>query len=276
MSSLCSCSRGTSTTVTSDVEPCTTARLTTKMSLVSRRATSSSSSPRRPRTTTGWRGSSSQSPTVVDSSPPPLSTCYQTDHQPCPGTSEELTREDNQERQSPCPAVCVIPPTPPVCACGGTVKVEGGPLSPGGRPTLLTQQAGTHPPFPATWPHDHPAGPTTTTWEPPDHQVPPESLKQGQELAIPTSAAVAVSAPVMTLALVLVRQKPGGFVPRLALARSLVPTRNTFLPHLHTHTTTMPTPLTLAEPRLPWELFLLQVPREPPVWVGGQARGTGA
>ena len=35
---------------------------------------------------------------------------------------------------------------------------------------------------------------------PPDHQVPPESLKQGQELAIPTSAAVAVSAPVMTLA----------------------------------------------------------------------------
>ena len=180
----------------------------------------------------------------MDSSPPPLSTCYQTDHQPCPGTSEELTREDNQERQSPCPAVCVIPPTPPVCACGGTVKVEGGLLSPGGRPTLLTQQAGTHPPFPATWPHDHPAGPTTTTWEPPDHQVPPESLKQGQELAIPTSAAVAVSAPVMTLALVLVRQKPGGFVPRLALARSLVPTRNTFLPLLHTHTTTMPTPLT--------------------------------
>ena len=98
---------------------------------------------------------------------------------------------------------------------------------------------------------------------PPDHQVPPESLKQGQELAIPTSAAVAVSAPVMTLALVLVRQKPGGLVPRLALARSLVPTRNTFLPPLHTHTTTMPTPLTLAEPRLPWELFLLQVPREP-------------
>ena len=33
--------------------------------------------------------------------------------------------------------------------------------------------------------------------------------------------------------------------------------------HLHTPTTTMPTPLTLAEPRLPWELFLLQVPREP-------------
>ena len=149
----------------------------------------------------------------------------------------------------------------------GTVKVEGGPTSPGGPPTLLTQQAGTHPPFPATWPHDHPAGPTTTTWEPPDHQVPPESLKQGQELAIPTSAAVAVSAPVMTLALVLVRQKPGGFVPRLALARSLVPTRNTFLPPRHTHTTTMPTPLTLAEPRLPWELFLLQVPREP--WCPG-------
>ena len=135
MSSLCSCSRGTSTTVTSDVEPCTTARLTTKMSLVSRRATSSSSSPRRPRTTTGWRGSSSQSPTVVDSSPPPLSTCYQTDHQPCPGTSEELTREDNQERQSPCPVVCVIPPTPPVCACGGTVKVEGGPAHQPRRPT---------------------------------------------------------------------------------------------------------------------------------------------
>jgi len=107
--------------------------------------------------------------------------------------------------------------------------------------------------------HHHHLG---ATW-PPDHQVPPESLKQGQELAIPTSAAVAVSAPVMTLALVLVRQKPGGFVPRLALARSLVPTRNTFLPPLHTPTTTMPTPLTLAEPRLPWELFLLQVPRCP-------------
>ena len=105
--------------------------------------------------------------------------------------------------------------------------------------------------------------------------MPPESLKQGQELAIPTSAAVAVSTPVMTLALVVVRQKPGGSVPRLALARSLVPTRNTFLPPLHTHTTTMPTPLTLAEPRLPWELFLLQVPREPPLCVGGQgAQGT--
>ena len=141
MSSLCSCSRGTSTTVTRDVGPCTTARPTTKMSLVSRRATSSSSSPRRPRTTTGWRGSSSQSPTVVDSSPPPLSTCYQTDHQPCPGTSEELTREDNQERQSPCPAVCVIPPTPP--RESGESGRTG--LS---RPTLLTQQAGTHPPIP--------------------------------------------------------------------------------------------------------------------------------
>ena len=103
--------------------------------------------------------------------------------------------------------------------------------------------------------------------------MPPESLKQGQELAIPTSAAVAVSAPVMTLALVVVRQKPGGFVPRLALARSLVPTRNTFLPPRHTHTTTMPTPLTLAEPRLPWELFLLQVPREPPVCGGPRCPG---
>ena len=40
----------------------------------------------------------------------------------------------------------------------------------------------------------------------------------------------------MTLALVVVRQKPGGLVPRLALARSLVPTRNTFLPPLHTCT----------------------------------------
>ena len=167
MLSFSSCSRHTSTTATSDVEPCTTARLTTKMSLVSRRATSSSSSPRRPRTTTGWRGSSSRSPTVVDSSPPPLSTCYQTDHQPCPGTSEELTREDNQERQSPCPAVCVIPPTPPVCASrnGESGRWTSQPR----RPTLLTQQAGTHPPFPATWPHDHPAGPTTTTWEPPGH-----------------------------------------------------------------------------------------------------------
>ena len=116
MLSFSSCSRVASTTVTRDVEPCTTARLTTKMSLVSRRVTSSSSSPRRQRTTTGWRGSSSQSRTVGVSSPPPLSTCYQTDHQPCRGTSEELTREDNQERQSPCPAVCVIPPTPPVCA----------------------------------------------------------------------------------------------------------------------------------------------------------------
>ena len=201
MSSLCSCSRGTSTTVTRDVGPCTTARLTTKMSLVSRRATSSSSSPRRPRTTTGWRGSSSQSPTVVDSSPPPLSTCYQTDHQPCPGTSEELTREDNQERQSPCPAVCVIPPTPPVCACGGTVKVEGGPAHQPRRPTDPSYPTSRDPsPIPCHLAHDHPAGPTTTTWEPPDHQVPPESLKQGQELAIPTSAAVAVSAPVMTLA----------------------------------------------------------------------------
>merc|ERR1712223_379368 len=135
MRCLAGCSRGTRTTVTRDVEPCTTVRLTTKMSLVSRRVTSSSSSPRRQRTTTGWRGSSSQSPTVVDSSPPPLSTCYQTDHQPCPGTSEELTREDNQERPSPCPAVCVIPPPPPVCACGGTVKVEGGPAHQPRRPT---------------------------------------------------------------------------------------------------------------------------------------------
>ena len=157
MSSLCSCSRDTSTTVTRDVGPCTTARLTTKMSLVSRRVTSSSSSPRRPRTTTGWRGSSSRSPTVVDSSPPPLSTCYQTDHQPCPGTSEELTREDNQERQSPCPAVCVIPPTPPVPR--GTVKVEGGPASPGDRPFLPNK--------PGPIPHSLPPGLTTILQDPP-------------------------------------------------------------------------------------------------------------
>ena len=94
-------------------------------------------------------------------------------------------------------------PTHPACVClwrNGESGRWTHQLSPGGPPTLLTQQAGTHPPFPATWPHDHPAGPTTTTWEPPDHQVPPESLKQGQELAIPTSAAVAVSAPVKTLA----------------------------------------------------------------------------
>ena len=212
MLSFSSCSRHTSTTATSDVEPCTTARLTTKMSLVSRRVTSSSSSPRRQRTTTGWRGSSSQSPTVVDSSPPPLSTCYQTDHQPCRGTSEELTREDNQERQSPCPAVCVIPPTPPVCASrnGESGRWTHQPR----RPTDPSYPTSRDPsPIPchlASRPscrtHHHHLGPA---W-PPDHQVPPESLKQGQELAIPTSAAVAVSTPVMTLALVLVRQKPGG------------------------------------------------------------------
>ena len=225
----------------------------------------------------------------MDSSPPPLSTCYQTDHQPCPGTSEELTREDNQERQSPCPAVCVIPPTPPVCACGGTVKVEGGPLSPGGRPTLLTQQAGTHPPFPATWPHDHPAGPTTTTWEPPDHQVPPESLKQGQELAIPTSAAVAVSAPVMTLA------HSGGGETETWWVRpttgtgtlTCANTKHLLASQAHSHHHNADSTHRQAEPRLPWELFLLQVLREPlmcvggqgaqgTLFVGGQARGNGS
>ena len=173
MLSFSSCSRDTSTTVTSDVEPCTTARLTTKMSLVSRRVTSSSSSPRRPRTTTGWRGSSSQSPTVVDSSPPPLSTCYQTDHQPCRGTSEELTREDNQERQSPCPAVCVIPPTPPVCASrnGESGRWTSQPR----RPTDPSYPTSRDPsPIPchlASRPscrtHHHHLGPA----RPPDHQV---------------------------------------------------------------------------------------------------------
>ena len=211
--------------------------------------------PRKRRTTTGWRESSSRSLIVGVSSPPPLSTCYQTDHQPCRGTSEELTTQHNQEKQS---IVCVIPPTP-LRESGESGRTGSG------RPSLLTQQAGTHPPFPATWPHDHPAGPATTTWEPPDHQVPPESLKQGQELAIPTSAAVAVSAPVMTLAhsgggeteTWWVRPTTGTGTLTCANTKHLLASPA----HLHTPTTTMPTPLTLAEPRLPWELFLLQVPR---------------
>ena len=165
------------------------------------------------------------------------------------------------------------------------MKVEGGPLSPGGRPTLLTQQAGTHPPFPATWPHDHPAGPTTTTWEPPDHQVPPESLKQGQELAIPTSAAVAVSAPVKTLA------HAGGGETETWWARPTTGTGTLTCAntkhllaspaHSHHHNAdsthsgrakaalgTIPPPGAQG----------VQVPRCPgsPLCMGGQARGTGA
>ena len=68
-----------------------------KMSLVLRRETSLLSLRKRRKMTTGWRGSLKQSLTEEGSSPPPLSTCYQTDHQPCLATSEELTQH-NQER----------------------------------------------------------------------------------------------------------------------------------------------------------------------------------
>ena len=114
---------------------------------------------------------------------------------------------------------------------------------------------------------------------PPDHQVPPESLKQGQELAIPTSAAVAVSAPVMTLAHSGVGETETWWVsPTTGTGTLTCANTKHLLASPHTPTTTMPTPLTLAEPRLPWELFLLQVPRCPgsPLCVGPSQGGTGA